>query len=108
MTTTANRWNIETMIPIRKFYFGLNGQRRPGRVNGKENPIMAKLALRGASAAKGAAKGKSGAKAARKKGGRKGGGSRRGRANGGIPYSGQTGGSSGSDASFDFGANDSF
>ena len=70
---------------------------------GKENPIMAKLALRGANAAKGTAGKKSGAKAARKKGGRKGG---RGRTNGGIPYSGQRGGSGGADTSFDFGGNE--
>jgi len=73
-------------------------------VTGKEIPIMVKLALRGANTAKGTAKGKSGAKAARKKGGRKKGG--RGRTNGGVPYSGQSGGSGGSDTSFDFGGNE--
>ena len=71
---------------------------------------MAKLSLRGASAAKGTArksastaggssKGGSKATAKFKKGGR-------GRPNGGVPYSGQHGGTGGSDTSFDFGGNE--
>ena len=85
------------MIPIRKFSSGLIGQKGPGRVIGKENPIMAKLNLRGASAAKGTGKGKSGAKAARKSSG----GRRARKTLGGE--SGARKGSSGADTSFDFG-----
>ena len=51
------------------------------------------------AAAGGSSKGGSKATAKFKKGGR-------GRPNGGIPYSGERGGSGGSDTSFDFGGND--
>lgn len=56
---------------------------------------MAKLKLR---SAKGSGGQKSKAKAAK-------GGRRKGKARGGVPYSGQSKGSGGSDSSFDFGAN---